>query len=67
MGYTQKEIMDAMADKARLDKLQALTHGYGNGWMLRNSTSFRGMRLHETELKGATPDVREAIDKFEDV
>jgi hypothetical protein len=53
-------------DKKRLDKLQELTQGYGKGWMLRDSSTGRGMRLHETELEGAVPNVREAIDNYKE-
>jgi hypothetical protein len=53
------------SDTARLDKLQFLTKGHGNGWILRDSTTDRGMRLHETQLEGAVPDVREAIDNYD--
>jgi len=66
MSWTQKEIVDAMADKERLDKLQRLTKEYGAGWMLRESGNGRGMRLHETTLPEATPSVRESIDNFEE-
>jgi hypothetical protein len=56
----------ARTDTERIDWLQSHAHGYGGGWMLRNSTDGRGLRLHETELPGATPDVRAAIDRFID-
>jgi hypothetical protein len=52
-------------DQNRLDKLQRLTKGYGLGWFLRLSSSGRGIRLHETTIIGATPDVRQAIDDFD--
>lgn len=52
-------------DTKRLDKLQALTVGYGLGWILRKSTTGRGMRLHETSDLKASETVREAIDKYE--
>lgn len=51
-------------DAERLDKLQSLTRGYGRGWLLRDSTSGRGMRLHETSQDGTSPTVREAIDAY---
>lgn len=50
-------------DKNRLDFLQMITRGYGNGWLLRESSSGRGMRLYETSMDGAMPDIRDAIDK----
>ena len=53
---------EAERDVARLDKLQDMTKGYGKGWILRNSTRGRGMRLHETDQDGAWPTVRAAID-----
>lgn len=53
-------------DTELLDELQSLTHGYGNGWILRSSKSGRGMRLHETSQEEAVPDVREAISNFLD-
>ncbi len=56
-----KQVSD---DTKRLDKLQSLTKGYGNGWILRESFNGRGMRLHETTLNGAENDVRKAIDKL---
>ena len=49
-------------DKERLDALQALTTGYGNGWILRLSQHGRGLRLHETSRDEAVPDIRQAID-----
>ena len=49
-------------ERARLDWLQSQTKGYGKGWICRDSTSGRGMRLHETSQDGASPDVRSAID-----
>ena len=54
---------EAKRDVARLDKLQDMTKGYGKGWILRNSTRGRGMRLHETSQDGAQPTVRAAIDE----
>jgi len=55
-------------DTKRLDKLQKLSTGYGNGWILRESMRNRGMRLLETSrrgsLEGPYKDVRRAIDKF---
>lgn len=52
----------ALQDVARLDFLQAQTKGYGLGWILRESVTGRGMRLHETSQPEASPTVREAID-----
>jgi hypothetical protein len=53
-------------DTERLDALQALTTGYGVGWLMRNSTTGRGLRLHETSNVEGEPDIRDAIDKFLD-
>lgn len=51
-------------DTERLDLLQKLTKGYGNGWILRNSSQGRGLRLHETSLDSAVKNVRQAIDNY---
>lgn len=53
-----------MNDTQRLDFLQSITQGYGNGWILRESMYERGYRLHETSHDNAVLDVREAIDNF---
>ncbi len=53
-----------MTDSQLLDALQEATTGYGKGWIFRESYNGRGMRLHETILDGAVPDVREAIFNF---
>ena len=58
-------VHDLHPDIERMNKLQSLTTGYGKGWILRDSSTGRGTRLHETELDGATPDVREAIDNYD--
>jgi hypothetical protein len=52
------------ADADRLNALDLLTHGYGKGWILRESTTNRGMRLHESSHGDAKPTVREAIDDY---
>jgi len=57
---TEKE----WTDTERLDALQNLTKGYGNGWVLRVSSMGRGMRLHETGQEGGQPNVRNAIDDY---
>lgn len=54
------------SDKQLLDALQLMTKGYGKGWILRDSTSGRGIRLHETSQEEGEPDVREAINKYLD-
>ncbi len=56
--------MKKRTDKERIDAIQQLTTGYGDGWILRRSFSNRGMRLHETAGEGAVPNVRDAIDKY---
>jgi hypothetical protein len=50
-------------DTKRLDWLQDQSWGYGKGWIVRPSTTGRGMRLHETNQEGASETVRRAIDK----
>ena len=64
LEHDQSRIQKLEADKARLDKLQRLTKEYGRGWILRESSTGRGMRLHETFASGAFPNVRTAIDAF---
>ena len=51
-------------DTQRLDALQRASTGYGVGWILRNSTNGRGMRLHETSSTDAKINIREAIDNY---
>jgi hypothetical protein len=53
-----------ISDTERLDKLQRLTKGYGLGWILRDSTTGRGMRLQESSAPGAADSVRQAIDNY---
>lgn len=60
----KKAIAEHEQDTKRLDKLQSLTKGYGNGWILRESEN-RGMRLHETSVNDALPNVRHAIDAYQ--
>ena len=52
---------EQMSDTDLLDALQSTTKGFGNGWVLRESSNGRGMRLHETEGLEGFPTVREAI------
>lgn len=58
--------MKVKTDTERLNALQKLTKGYGGGWMLRESKTGRGMRLHETSQPEAVLDIRDAIDKYLD-
>jgi hypothetical protein len=51
-------------DRRRLDFLQLLTQGYGNGWVLRTSSTGGGFMLRESVKKHAVPNVRDAIDNF---
>jgi hypothetical protein len=51
-------------DTEMLDAIQDLTQGYGSGWLLRESSNGRGMRLHETAEKGGFDDIREAITNY---
>ena len=57
----EQAIADAIADTKRLDALQAMTKGYGRGWILRESVTGRGMRLHETSQGEAHATVRAAM------
>jgi hypothetical protein len=56
------EVEELRADRERLDWLQGESRGYGLGWICRNSTTGRGMRLHETSREDASPTVRTSID-----
>jgi len=44
--------MDRPTDTQLLDFLQKSTTGYGLGWIVRRSTTGRGMRIHETSNNG---------------
>ena len=52
-----------MTDTELLDYLESLKVGYGKGWVLRPSTTGRGMRLHETGREDAVSTARQAIEK----
>lgn len=56
--------MRKMSDKQRLDSLQKIIGLYTGKVICRWSENGRGFRLHETNRKGATTDIRKAIDKF---
>ena len=50
--FTDKELFELLSeleatqkDTERLNKLQALTKGYGNGWILRDSFHGRGVEM----------------------
>ena len=49
-------------DKNRLDALQKLSGNYG-GWILRESSTNRGLRLHESSKEGNEISIRRAIDR----
>lgn len=51
-----------ITDEDMLDWLEKNARGYGNGWVCRDSTTGRGLRLHETSGSDAKPTVREAIE-----
>ena len=53
-------------DKERLDFLQELTNkkAYTGQVILRDSTTGRGWRLHETYQEGSSSSVRDAIDAY---
>lgn len=48
-------------DTEMLDWLQKNTRGYGLGWVCRDSSTGRGLRLHGTSAPEAKPTVRDAI------
>lgn len=52
-------------DKLLLDKLQLTTQQYGTGWILRQSSNGRGMRLHETSQPNAFKNIRDAIERYD--
>lgn len=64
----QEVIEIAIADSARIAKLQDLTKqkGYTGKVIMRDSSTGRGWRLHETSQMGAVDSVREAIDNYFD-
>lgn len=49
------------SDTEMLNWLQENMKGYGKGWICRNSSHGRGLRVHETEMFGAKLTIREAI------
>jgi len=57
-----------MNDTERLDFLESTKKVHGYGWLLRDSTTGRGMRLHETSSSHPTvrPTIREAIDAYQE-
>jgi len=59
----KKEIM-SRTDTELLNVLDDLTHGYGDGWVLRYYTTGRGLRLHESTGPRCKPTVREAINDY---
>ena len=58
--------MKPRTDTELLDALDNLTMGYGTGWILRESSTGRGYRLHESTHRKAKPTVREAINSYLD-
>lgn len=52
-----------MDDTIRLDKLQDLTTGLGNGWICGKSKA-TGFVLTESKANGAVEDIRQAIDNY---
>jgi hypothetical protein len=59
MEYTDKELLDflqSLNDEAK----------YTGVAMLRDSTTGRGWRLHETSHEGSVKSVREAIENYMD-
>ena len=61
-----KVVNGEITDKERLDYLQKLLDraNYTGKCVLRDSTTGRGWRLHESTLGDAVPDVRRAIDDY---
>jgi len=55
------DIPQTPSDTEMLNWLQEQTKGYGCGWIVRDSSTGRGMRLHETSQVDAKPSIREAI------
>jgi len=59
--------MKTITDKDRLDFLQRILVDegkYSKKCILRDSTTGRGFRLHETSIPGASSDVRHEIDRM---
>lgn len=48
-------------DTEMLDWLQKNCKNYGKGWICRNSTYGRGLRVHETAREDAQETIRKAI------
>lgn len=53
--------MNKPTDKEMLDWLDKNMRGYGKGWICRDSSTGRGLRLHEHSGDRTKPTVREAI------
>lgn len=53
---------EALPDKRRMDFIESTKKGYGSGWVFRESSNGRGMRLHETSAPDTAPTARGAID-----
>lgn len=60
----EKYNVTAFDDTSRLDALQEKLGQYTGKVICRWSEVGRGLRLHETDQKGAVPSIREAIDNF---
>ncbi|MBI5117613.1 hypothetical protein HZA56_14140 [Candidatus Poribacteria bacterium] len=55
----------ALADSYRLDYLQQLTDDQDEALVImRDSSTGRGWRLHQTTQEGAVPSVRQALDNY---
>jgi len=52
-----------LKDTKRLDKLQELSNPH-LAWLLRDTASGRGLRLHETTREDGCATIREAIDNY---
>lgn len=53
-----------MTDTELLNWLDKNAKGYGKGWICRDSTTGRGLRIHETGIPNATPNIRDTIRAF---
>lgn len=69
LAASEERCRELREDSVRLDRIEELgTYSRlpDRGWMLRRSTSGRGLRLYETSIFDNQPTIRRAIDKFFD-
>lgn len=60
----EKPNADELTDTQLLDYLDQLSGGYTGRVLLRDSTTGRGWRLHESSKPGASSNVRAAIRQY---